>query len=58
LDTFTATLFGSFFLDGKKRLFLFIRRFIATTTVFIALTRDFLSMKTVVITDYLGTSLQ
>ena len=49
-----VTLFGSLFLEGKKRLFLFICRFIAVKTVFIALMRDFVAMKTVVITDYHG----
>lgn len=49
-----VTLFGSLFLEGKKRLFLFICRFIAMKTVFIALMRDFVAMKTVVITDYHG----
>ena len=49
-----VTLFGSLFLEGKKRLFLFICRFIAVKTVFIALMRDFVAMKTVVITHEPG----
>ena len=46
--------FRYLFLDGKKRVFLFFCQAFAVKTVFIALMRDFVAMKTVVITDYHG----
>ena len=49
---------GFFFVDGKTALFSLFCRFFPATTVFIAMTRDFIAMKTVVIPRDLGTSQQ